>query len=101
MAQYTAEYDPAGRKRFEKELRADGSVVRTIESTYDALGRLQSVGDYRGTVVYTYDNATGTADNARIIQTAVMWSILTMVRIIRRRWALCGRWNTRSRTGAC
>ncbi|GIV22311.1 MAG: hypothetical protein KatS3mg023_4062 [Armatimonadota bacterium] len=54
-----AEYDPAGRKRFEKELRSDGSVVRTIESTYDALGRLQSIGDYRGTVVYTYDNATG------------------------------------------
>jgi YD repeat-containing protein len=54
-----AQYDEAGRKRFEKELRADGSVVRTIESTYDALGRLQSIGDYRGTVVYTYDNTTG------------------------------------------
>ncbi|GIV06825.1 MAG: hypothetical protein KatS3mg017_0027 [Fimbriimonadales bacterium] len=50
-----AEYDPAGRKRSEKELRADNSVVRTIESTYDALGRLQSIGDYRGTVVYRYD----------------------------------------------
>ncbi len=55
----SAEYDPAGRKRFEKELRSDGSVVRTIESTYDALGRLQSIGDYRGKVGYTYDNTTG------------------------------------------
>ncbi|GBC93206.1 hypothetical protein HRbin15_01695 [bacterium HR15] len=55
----SAEYDPAGRKRFEKELRADNSVVRTIENGYDKLGRLQSVGDNRGTVVYTYDNATG------------------------------------------
>ena len=54
-----AEYDPAGRKRFEKELRSDGSVVRTIESVYDKLGRLISIGDYRGAVVYTYDNATG------------------------------------------
>ncbi|GIV09698.1 MAG: hypothetical protein KatS3mg020_0635 [Fimbriimonadales bacterium] len=65
----SAEYDPAGRKRFEKELRADGSVVRTIESTYDALGRLRSVGDYDGPpvptptyrrqVVYGYNNTTG------------------------------------------
>lgn len=50
-----AEYDPAGRKRFEKELRSDGSVVRTIESGYDKLGRLISIGDYRGAVVYHYD----------------------------------------------
>jgi YD repeat-containing protein len=55
----SAEYDGAGRKRFEKELRADESVVRTIAYRYDPLGRLQSIGDYRGTVVYVYDNATG------------------------------------------
>ncbi len=55
----TAEYDAAGRKRFEKERRSDESVVRTIEYTYDALGRLQSVGDYRGNVVYSYEQGTG------------------------------------------
>jgi hypothetical protein len=55
----TAEYDGAGRKRFERERRADESVVRTIAYRYDLLGRLQSIGDYRGTVVYVYDNATG------------------------------------------
>ncbi len=55
----SAEYDAAGRKRFEKERRSDESVVRTIEYTYDALGRLQSVGDYRGSVVYSYERGTG------------------------------------------
>jgi YD repeat-containing protein len=65
----TAEYDGAGRKRFEKELRADESVVRTIAYRYDPLGRLQSIGDYDGPpvpnptyrrqVVYSYNNTTG------------------------------------------
>lgn len=55
----TAEYDGAGRKVFEKERRSDGSVVREIGYTYDGLGRLQSVGDYRGSVVYTYEAGTG------------------------------------------
>ncbi len=55
----SAEYDTAGRKRFEKERWSDESVVRTIEYTYDALGRLESVGDYRGSVVYRYEPSTG------------------------------------------
>ncbi|MDW8052691.1 MAG: hypothetical protein RMJ83_09475 [Armatimonadota bacterium] len=55
----SAEYDPAGRKRFERELNANDTPVRTIESVYDGLGRLTAIGDYRGQVVYTYDNATG------------------------------------------
>jgi hypothetical protein len=65
----TAEYDGAGRKRFEKERRADESVVRTIAYRYDPLGRLQSIGDYDGPpvpnptyrrqVVYSYNNTTG------------------------------------------
>jgi YD repeat-containing protein len=64
-----AQYDEAGRKRFEKELRSDGSVVRTIAYRYDPLGRLQSIGDYDGPpvpnptyrrqVVYSYNNTTG------------------------------------------
>jgi hypothetical protein len=59
VAVVSAEYDAAGRKRLEKELRSDGSAVRVIESTYDALGRLETIGDYRGTVVYTYETGTG------------------------------------------
>jgi YD repeat-containing protein len=55
----SAEYDEAGRKRYERELNANNTAIRTIETTYDKLGRLQSIGDYRGTVVYTYDNTTG------------------------------------------
>lgn len=55
----SAEYDAAGRKRLEKELNANGNPIRTVETIYDALGRLQAIGDYRGQVVYTYDNATG------------------------------------------
>ena len=89
----TAEYDGAGRKRFEKELRSDGSVVRTIAYRYDLLGRLQSIGDYRGTVVYAMTTPPGDCSR-RATQTAVMWRTLTMVRTIRRRWALCGKWNT-------
>jgi YD repeat-containing protein len=54
-----AEYDAAGRKRFERELRVDGSEVRTITYTYDPLGRLATIGDYRGRVVYTYETGTG------------------------------------------
>ncbi|MFN4034352.1 MAG: RHS repeat domain-containing protein, partial [Fimbriimonadales bacterium] len=55
----SAEYDAAGRKRYEKELNANDTPIRTIETTYDYLGRLQTIGDYRGAVVYSYDNATG------------------------------------------
>ncbi|CUU09929.1 YD repeat-containing protein [Armatimonadetes bacterium GBS] len=63
----SAEYDTAGRKRFEKERRSDESVVRTIEYTYDGLGRLESVGDcleddctrYQRKVVYHYEQGTG------------------------------------------
>jgi YD repeat-containing protein len=55
----SAEYDAAGRKLAERELNANNTAIRTIETTYDKLGRLQSIGDYRGTVVYTYDDATG------------------------------------------
>jgi YD repeat-containing protein len=53
----TAEYDGAGRKRFEKERRADESVVRTIAYSYDPLGRLQSVGDGQRQITYHYDTA--------------------------------------------
>ena len=54
-----AEYDAAGRKLYEKELNANNTPIRTIEMTYDPLGRLQTIGDYRGQVVYSYDDATG------------------------------------------
>lgn len=55
----TAEYDPAGRKRYERELNSSGVAIRTIVTTYDALGRLQTIGDYRGQVVYSYEETTG------------------------------------------
>ena len=55
----SAEYDAAGRKRYERELNANDTPIRTIETTYDPLGRLQTIGDYRGQVVYSYDDATG------------------------------------------
>jgi len=51
-----AEYDKAGRKGFEKELRADGSVVRTIEYDYDELGRFRYATDGRQQVIYRYDS---------------------------------------------
>lgn len=54
-----AEYDEAGRKRYERELNSSGVAIRTIETTYDALGRLQTIGDYRGQVVYSYEETTG------------------------------------------
>jgi len=55
----SAIYDEAGRKTSEREERADGSAVRTISYTYDGLGRLKTVGDYRGAVVYHYEAGTG------------------------------------------
>ncbi len=55
----SAEYDKAGRKRFERELNASNQAIRTIETTYDALGRVQTIGDYRGQVVYEYELSTG------------------------------------------
>jgi len=55
----SAIYDEAGRKTSEREERADGSGVRTISYTYDGLGRLEAVGDYRGAVVYRYEVGTG------------------------------------------
>jgi YD repeat-containing protein len=55
----SASYDEAGRKTSEREERADGSAVRTISYTYDGLGRLKTVGDYRGAVVYHYEAGTG------------------------------------------
>ncbi len=44
----SAEYDKAGRKRFERELNASNQAIRTIETTYDALGRVQTIGTYPG-----------------------------------------------------
>jgi YD repeat-containing protein len=52
-------YDEAGRKEFEREERADESEVRTIRYTYDKLGRLETIGDDRGAVVYHYEAGTG------------------------------------------
>jgi hypothetical protein len=40
-------------------LHACACGCKTAQVVYDPLGRLQSIGDYRGTVVYVYDNATG------------------------------------------
>lgn len=40
------------------KLNANNTPVHPIESVYDKLGRLTAIGDYRGQVVYTYDNAT-------------------------------------------
>ncbi len=55
----SAEYDKAGRKRYERELNASNQAIRTIETTYDGLGRVQTIGDYRGQVVYEYELSTG------------------------------------------
>jgi YD repeat-containing protein len=55
----SAIYDEAGRKTSEREERADGSAVRTIRYTYDKLGRLETIGDDRGAVVYHYEAGTG------------------------------------------
>ena len=51
-----AQYNAAGRKRFEKELRSDGSVMRTIEYDYDELGRFRYATDGQQQVIYRYDS---------------------------------------------
>jgi len=53
----SAEYDPAGRLHKQKELRADGSVIRQIDYDYDELGRFRYATDGQQQVMYRYDRA--------------------------------------------
>lgn len=59
-------YDPLNRLTEERWYDPDGTLVRTIVSTYDAHGSLLSISDPDSTYAYTYDvlNRVRTIDNA-------------------------------------
>lgn len=59
-------YDPLNRLTEERWYDPDRTLVRTIVSTYDAVGNLKSITDPDSTYTYTYDvlNRVVTVDNA-------------------------------------
>jgi RHS repeat-associated protein len=60
------DHDPLGRLIEERWYNPDGTLVRTVTSTYDQRGNLQSITDPDSSYTYTYDvlNRVTTIDNA-------------------------------------
>ena len=60
------DHDPLGRLIEERWYDPDGTLVRTVNSTYDQRGNLQSITDPDSSYTYTYDvlNRVTTIDNA-------------------------------------
>jgi len=60
------DYDPLGRLIEERWYNPDSTLVRTVNSTYDQRGNLQSITDPDSSYTYTYDalNRVTTIDNA-------------------------------------